>query len=29
MTIDRNYPWIVDHAQHRIGTTHVCHHIFP
>lgn len=29
MTIDRNYPWIIDHLHHRIGTTHVLHHIFP
>jgi omega-6 fatty acid desaturase (delta-12 desaturase) len=29
LTIDRNYPWIIDHLHHRIGTTHVLHHIFP
>lgn len=29
MTIDRNYPWLIDILHHRIGTTHVLHHIFP
>lgn len=28
LTIDRNYPWLIDQLHHRIGTTHVCHHIF-
>jgi len=26
-TIDRPYPWLIDHLHHHIGTTHVCHHI--
>lgn len=26
-TIDRPYPWLVDHLHHHIGTTHVAHHI--
>lgn len=27
-TVDRPYPWIVDELHHRIGTTHVAHHVF-
>lgn len=27
-TVDRPYPWILDHCHHRIGSTHVCHHLF-
>lgn len=26
-TIDRPYPWLVDHLHHHIGTTHVLHHV--
>ena len=26
-TIDRPYPFIIDHLHHHIGTTHVAHHI--
>jgi fatty acid desaturase len=26
-TVDRPYPWIVDHLHHHIGTTHVLHHL--
>lgn len=27
-TIDRPYPWILDTLSHKIGSTHVCHHLF-
>ena len=27
--MDRNYPKIIDILHHRIGTTHVLHHLFP
>ena len=26
-TIDRPYPWIIDHLHHHIGSTHVAHHL--
>lgn len=26
-TIDRPYPWLIDHLHHHIGTTHVTHHL--
>lgn len=26
-TIDRPYPWLIDHLHHNIGTTHVAHHL--
>ncbi|CAD7929739.1 unnamed protein product [Amoebophrya sp. A25] len=26
-TIDRPYPWLIDHLHHRIGSTHVMHHL--
>lgn len=26
-TVDRPYPWLIDHLHHHIGTTHVAHHI--
>jgi omega-6 fatty acid desaturase (delta-12 desaturase) len=26
-TIDRPYPWIIDHLHHEIGSTHVLHHL--
>lgn len=28
-TVDRPYPWIIDHLHHHLGSTHVCHHLFP
>lgn len=28
-TIDRPYPPLADFLHHRIGTTHVIHHLFP
>ena len=26
-TIDRPYPWLIDHLHHHIGSTHVAHHL--
>ncbi len=26
-TVDRPYPWLIDHLHHHIGTTHALHHI--
>ena len=26
-TVDRPYPWVVDHLHHHIGSTHVAHHL--
>ncbi len=26
-TVDRPYPWLIDHLHHHIGTTHVLHHV--
>lgn len=28
-TVDRPYSWIIDDIHHHIGSTHVCHHLFP
>merc|ERR1719329_1438155 len=28
-TVDRPYPALADLLHHRIGTTHVVHHLFP
>ena len=28
-TIDRTYPWAIEHLHHRIGSTHVAHHVYP
>ncbi len=27
-TVDRSYPWPLNHLHHHIADTHVCHHIF-
>ena len=26
-TVDRPYPWLIDHLHHHLGTTHVVHHL--
>ena len=28
-TVDRPYPWPIDHLHHHIGSTHVLHHLNP
>ena len=29
LSVDRPYPWLIDWLHHRIGTTHVAHHLCP